>query len=236
MSPLSDSCVSSAKVVRWLGGAGILFSSLVWALPPGPPLPAGKPSKETCESIKVVDEDALDLSVPSPDGLSMVCIKEDRETRDKAYRYTSVYLWRSGHIQTLQRYKDLGPGTSVLWSVDSRAFAWNFTYGGASSGWTMAAFDFKSGRLREIDRYASIEFHRRLRRACKKDETDDNSYLVRWSGKHSLLIALEAHPGGLDCREPTPTDIYEVAIPGGRIIRRLRGAERAAAEHELYTR
>jgi len=179
----------------------------------------------------VVDDAAINVSVPSPDGHSMVCIKEDRE--GNGYNYTSVYLWHSGRLRTLRRYKDLSPGYMVRWSEDSKAFAWSFTYGGASSGWTTAAFDFKSGRLQEVDRSASIEFHRRLRRTCKKDETDDNSYLVLWTDRLNLVIAVEAHPGGLDCRRPVPTDFYEVAIPGGRIIKRLQGAEREAAQHEF---
>lgn len=234
MTRLCESSASPMKRGRWLGGFVILCSSFLWTMPPGTSVPIAKPSTGTCESFKVVDNDAINVSSASPDGRSMVCIKEDREHDD--YRYTSVYLWHNGRVRTLGRYKDLGPGTSVLWSVDSKAFAWNFTYGGASSGWTTAAFDFKSGLLREIDRYASIEFHRRLRHACKEDETDDNSYLVTWIGNHSLVIAVEAHPGGLDCRRPAATDFYEVAIPGGRILKRLQGAEREAAKREFDTR
>ena len=231
MSRSCESCAVYVRAALWMYGLEILLSCLSWAAPaPTKGRAVNRPAL-TCATIKVVDEYAIDVSATSPDGLSTVCIKEDRA--DDEYSYTSVYLWRRGRLQVLMRYKELGPGSTVLWSADSKAFAWNFTYGGASSGWTTAVFDFRSGRLREIDRHASVVFHRRLRHACKEDWTDDNSYLMHWTGNRSLLIAMEAHPGGLDCRRPAATDFYEVAIPAGRVIKRLRGSEMEAAQREF---
>ncbi len=195
---------------------------------------------KTCAEIKIVPLGMSNISVASPDGKYTVCVKEDREDKDQLYTYTSVYLSHRGRTRTLGRYKDMTETGGLLWAPDSRAFAWNPTFGGASSGWTTFAFDFKSGRLREIDRITSRDFLRRLRKACKKEDysayADENSYLVKWIGNRSVLIAEEAHPGGLDCRKPSPTDFYQVALLTGRIIKRLQGAEWAAAKKEFNNR
>jgi hypothetical protein len=72
-----------------------------------------------------------------------------------------------------------------------------------------------------------------LRKACHDDETDSNVYFLKWVDNQSLLIAVEASPGGLDCRRPIPIDYYQVALPAGRIVKRLQGAEREAIKQEF---
>jgi hypothetical protein len=217
------------------GTATVLFLLVAGTAqsPAGPTPASGKRFPRTCQQIKILPDGMSDLSVTSPDGKYTVCVKEDREDKDELYTYTSVYLSHLGRLRTLGRYKDVTESSVLLWAPDSRAFAWNLTYGGASSGWTTMVFDFRSGSFREIDGIVSKDFHRRLLKACKKDWTDDNSYLLQWIGNRSILIAVEAHPGGLDCRRPVPTDFYQVAVPSGRIIKRLQGAEQEAAKKQF---
>jgi hypothetical protein len=162
----------------------------------------------------------------------VACVKEG-SPEDAEDNHTTVYLWRKGHLRVLKRYNDIGSTGALVWAADSSAFAWNFTYGGAVGDWSTVIFNIKTGHFLEIERIASRDFHYRLRKACHNDETDSNVYFLKWVDNQSLLIAVEAHPGGLDCRRPAPTDFYQVALPGGRIVKRLQGAEREAIEKEF---
>jgi hypothetical protein len=199
-------------------------------------IPRGTPFPRTCADIKKVSIGMSDFSVVSPDGKRIVCVKEDREDKDQLYTYTSVYLSDKSRMLTLGRFKDMTETGDLRWAPDSRAFAWNFTYGGACCGWTTWVFDFRSGHFVAIERMATRDYHRRLRQACKKDDADDNVYLMKWVDKSSLLLVVEAHPISGDCRRPSPTDFYQVALPSGRIIKRLQGTERAAVEKEWNDR
>jgi hypothetical protein len=193
---------------------------------------AARHSPQTCGLIKVRDSDATNVSVASPDGKYVACVKEG-SPEDAEDNHTTVYLWRKGHLRVLKRYNDIGSTGALVWAADSSAFAWNFTYGGAVGDWSTVIFNIKNGHFLEIERIASRDFHYRLRKACHNDETDSNVYFLKWVDNQSLLIAVEAHPGGLDCRRPAPTDFYQVALPGGRIVKRLQGAEREAIEKEF---
>lgn len=212
-------------------GMGVLLCSSASASS-GADLPSTKNPQKSCATFKVLDSDSTNVSAISPDGKYTVCVKENYEDKDGAYTYTSVYLSRNGHTRRLGRYKDMTSTGNLLWAPDSSAFAWNFTYGGASSGWTTIIFDLKASRFFITERTASRDFHRRLLKACKEDETDDNVYLLKWVDARSILIAVEAHPGGLDCRDPAPTEFYQVAAPSGRILKYLQGAEKDAVERD----
>ncbi len=121
----------------------------------------------------------------------------------------------------------------LLWAPDSSAFVWNFTYGGACCAGPPGRFDLRSGRFLVIERKATRDYHRRLRQACKKDEADDNVFLLKWIDNRSLLISVEAHPVSGDCRVPSPIDFYQVGLPSGRIIKYFQGAEREAMAKEF---
>lgn len=209
----------------------LLASTTAMALS-GPAVHAAGDSPRTCDQVKVRGSDATDWSVASPDGKYVVCVKEGSPT-DVEDDHTTVYLWRKGHLRVLKRYNDIGRTGALVWAADSSAFAWNFTFGGAVSGWSTVVFNIKTGHFLEIERMASRDFHYRLRKACHKDDTDSNVYFLKWVNNQSLLIALEADPGGLDCRRPVPTDFYQVTLPAGDIVKRLQGAEREAFKKEF---
>jgi hypothetical protein len=177
-----------------------------------------------CSEIKVIDQDATNMAVASPDGKNTVCVKEDRGTRDE-FTYTSIYWSHHQSSILVRRLKDIGSSVRVFWSPDSTAFALEWTFGGASSGWSVDVFQLKSRRFLSIDRAATRDFHRRLLRVCGSDETDDNVFFRKWVNATAIILAVEAHPGGLDCRSPAPTEFYEVAVPSGRIIRYFQGNE-----------
>lgn len=217
----------------WLvGWSMVLLASTTAMALSGFAAHAARNSSLTCAQIEVRDSDATNVSVASPDGKYVVCVKEG-SPRNLEDDHTTVYLWQKGHLRALKRHNDIGSTGALVWAADSSAFAWNFTFGGAVSGWSTVIFNIKTGHFLEIERMASRDFHYRLRKACHNDETDSNVYFLKWVDKQSLLIAVEAHPGGLDCRRPIPTDIYQVALPAGRIVKRLQGAEREAIKKEF---
>lgn len=186
----------------------------------------------SCAQIEVIDEEATDVSATSPNGKYTVCVKEDREDND-GKRYTSVYLSKAGHSRRIKRYKDIG-ATSVLdWASDSSAFVWNWTAGGSVGEWNTELFDMKSGRFLPVDKSVVKDFHDRMFQACRGDAVDINEFFLKWAGHNSLLIAIQASHGGQDCRRPHPTDVYQVVIPSGRIIKRLQGTEREAISKEF---
>ena len=218
--------IAAAITVQLLSGAGMAQNG-------SGSKHAGKPFPKSCADIKKVPIGMSDISVVSPDGKYTVCVKEDREDKEQLYTYTSVYLTHQGRTRTLGRYKDMTETSDLIWAPDSNAFAWNFTYGGACCGWTTWAFDLRSGRFLVIERKATRDYHRRLRQACKKDEADDNVFLLKWIDNRSLLISVEAHPVAGDCRVPSPTDFYQVGLPSGRIVKYFQGTEREEVVKEF---
>jgi hypothetical protein len=216
-------------IVAWV--MVLLASTTAMALS-GPAAHAARHSPEICDLIKVRDSNATNVSVASPDGKYVVCVKEG-SPEDVEDNHTTVYLWRKGYLRVLKRYNDIGSAGAFVWTADSSAFAWNFTYGGEVGYWSTVIFNIKNGHFLEIERMASRDFHYRLRKACHDDETDSNVYFLKWVDNQSLLIAVEAFPGGLDCRRPIPIDYYQVALPVGRIVKHLQGAEREAIKKEF---
>jgi hypothetical protein len=191
---------------------------------------ASKPAG--CARIEVLDEDATDRSATSPNGKYTVCVKEDRDDRH-GRRYTDVYLSRDGYTRRIRSYKEIGGTRALKWAPDSSAFGWNWTSGGAVGPWNTELFDMKSGRFLPMDRRAVRDFLNRMRLACGNGEVDTNQFFLKWVGSDNVLIAIQARQGGEDCRQPHPTDVYQVALPSGRVVKRLQGAEREAISREF---
>ena len=190
----------------------------------------GRPAD--CTRIKVTDKEATDRSATSPNGNYAVCVKEDHDD-GHGKRYTRVYLSRGGYTRRLRSYKEIG-GTSVLeWAPDSSAFVWNWTAGGAAGPWNAELFNMKSGRFLPVDRSVVRDFLNRIRLACGNGEVDTNVFFLRWVGSENALFAIQARQGGEDCRRPHPTDVYQVALPTGHVVKRLQGAEREAISREF---
>lgn len=185
-----------------------------------------------CTHIEVMDEDAANVSATSPDGKFTVCIKEDRDD-SQGRRYTNVYLSNGRRSWRIKRYKEIGSTGALEWSSDSSVFAWNWTSGGAVGAWNVDFFDVRSGHFRPVDKPMTRDFFDRFRRACRSTDTDVNEFFLKWVDNKSALMAIEASPGGLDCRLPHPTDVYLVSVPSGQIIRRLHGTERKTIGNEF---
>ena len=217
------------RLFKW---AMVLLASTTAMALSGPAAHAAGHSLRTCDQIKVRDSDATDVSLASPDGKYVVCVKEGSPT-DVEDDHTTVYLWRKGYLRVLKRYNDIGSTGALVWAADSSAFVWNFTYGGAVGDWSTVIFNLKTGHFLEIGRMASRDFHYRLRKACHDDEGNSNVFFLKWVDNQSLLIAVQASSGAMDCRRPIPTDVYQVALPAGRIVKRLRGAEREAIKKKF---
>src|SRR5579864_554693 len=173
------------RSVFWIVGRAMVLLAFTTAMAlSGSAAHAAGHSPRTCDQIEVRDSDATNVSVASPDGMYVACVKEG-SPRDVEDDHTTVYLWRKGHLRALKRYNDIGSTATLVWAADSSAFAWNFTYGGAVGDWSTVIFNIKTGHFLEIERIASRDFHYRLRKACHNDETDSNVYFLKWVDNQS---------------------------------------------------
>jgi hypothetical protein len=218
------------KVAGVLAGLLLLSGGTIQTTSHSQSPPTSRPAG--CARIEVMDEDAIDVSSVSPDGTYTVCIKEDREDR-AGNRTTDVYLSRGGNTQRITSHKEIGGTRAFAWAPDSSAFGWNWTSGGASGTYYIDLFDMKSRRFLPVDKSAVADFLNRMRLACGDAKVDTNRFLLKWIDSQNILTAIETRVGGEDCRQPAPTDVYQVALPSGRIIKRLQGAEREAISREF---
>jgi hypothetical protein len=197
------------------------------------PSPSAALAIKACQQIKALTYVTTDYFVLSPDGASIVCVKEDRE--DENYTYTSVYVSRGAQLNRVRVYGDIGPSgaNSIAWSPDSRRFTFTYTTTGAVGQFRIDVFNARTLRSRPV----SLPVRRLAIRGtkCRLDPYDVNAYIVKWLNPGSAVVYTDMHPLTTDCRKDLDkTGTYAIAIPSGRVLKQYQGEDHDKLEKEFY--
>lgn len=140
------------------------------------------------------------------------------------------------------------PCPEVAWAADSTLFFINYSEGGAVGTYGVAAYRIGAGKTEKIDIASAVrrDFGRRYPK-CFSPETP-NVAGVAWSASGTrVMVAAEVLPHA-NCDNMGTFNLYEVAVPEGRIVRRIPqlpakasfgymlGPELRAAEDRCFSR
>jgi len=117
------------------------------------------------------------------------------------------------------------PCPEIGWSASSDRFFVTYSDGGAIGSYHVAAYALANGKLTELPVAADVsrDFLTRYPK-CFRPETP-NVAGIAWSRDASrLLVAAEVLPHS-NCDEMGTFRVYEVAVPGGKIVRRYSQIE-----------
>jgi hypothetical protein len=122
----------------------------------------------------------------------------------------------------------------IAWSRSSDLFFASYSDGGAVGNYHVSAYRLSGGHMQKIDLTSAVrrDFLSRYPKCFSPEEP--NIAGVAWSANSSkLLVAAEVLPHS-NCDNMGTFSLYEVAVPGGKIVRRLSQlAAKASFNHLL---
>lgn len=165
-------------------------------------------------SVCSLPQSAPPVRIPSPDRKNMIVASPDH---DSQVRRTTLTV--KAFNRKFQAGFTWSADCEVAWSPDSRAFFATYSIGGAVGDFVTQVFFIRPTGLDTINPTKAVVKNFMSRpRYCYWDE-GPNLGSISWLGDSShLLLAAEVLPHS-NCQEMGTFRAYEVAIPGGQIIR-----------------
>jgi hypothetical protein len=202
--------------------------------------PSGDSSRGALQSLAGVAA-CKPIRIPSPDKRLAVEVKYQKLEIEKGYEILSAYFLLRGENGTTREgvfpagFQDI----DLLWSPDSKGFFVNGGNGGGYWGFWVYVYRIDDPKLEPLDiaGQAQLDMVRTFppckasgidRKICLELEKapDSNMTGIDWAGGSSTLVVMAEVPcsgghGGIMCQVMG----YELEIPTGRIVRRMKAKE-----------
>ena len=177
-------------------------------------------ARNACGGAKVAPADAI---VRSPDGKKKIVV---RTAEDGAKAFAVDETGRKFPIPT-----EGWPCPEIGWSPASDIFFVN--HGGAVGTYHLAVYRLSKGQLTEIRLPPALRLDVLDRYPRCFSPEEPNMLVIAWANDATrLLVAAQVLPHS-NCDNMGTLGLYELAIPGGTIIRRFSQAEAKTLFHDL---